>query len=98
MWVINFNIKLSYTHTHTGQFFSPKVRIDTSTKELTRASGITVPIEEGPIWESVNDGVYVDTSCWYPKQGYSAIDGEPWEYVVEHIQAFSFKHTLYKQY
>ena len=83
---------------YSGQFYSPKVRINLSTNEFTKASGRRIPIEEGPIWDTVNNGLYTGQKCWYPESGYSAIDGEPWEYVVEHLLATSFKRSLFRQY
>ena len=87
-----------YSLAPLGQFYSPKVRLNKSKKELTRADGRSVPVEEGPLWDTVKDGVFAGQKCWYPQQGYSAIEGEPWEYVVEHLLSTSFRRTLFKKY
>ncbi len=83
-------------HLPLGQFYSPKVRLNTAKKELTRADGEKIPVREGSLWDTVTDDLYVGRECWYPEEGYSAIQGEPWQYVVEHLLATSFSRTLYK--
>lgn len=80
---------------NVGQFYSPKVRLNMAKKELTRADGEKIPVQEGPLWDTIKDGRYADRECWYPEEGYSAIEGEPWQYVVEHLLATTFKRTLY---
>ena len=50
----------------------------------------------GIIWDTLQDDVYAaDQKCWYPVDGESVIEGEVWEYIVEHLHAIRFKHTLF---
>lgn len=66
-------------------------------EEFTQASGRVVPVEKGSVWDTVSDAMFKGKTCWYPKDGHSVIDGEPWEYVVEHLLSTKFKHSFFKQ-
>ena len=81
-----------------GQFFHSKVRISTNYKELHLADDRVVPVEEGLVWKNVGDDrYYAGKSCWYPKAGESVIEGEPWQYIMEHIMSTSYKFSLFKK-
>ena len=79
----------------TGQFFSPKVRINTATGELICSDGTTVAVEKALVWSSLKDGVYPGQKCWYPKEENSAIHGNSWDYILEHIMSTKYMHTMF---
>lgn len=80
---------------HVGQFLSPKVRINSAIGELTLSNGSSVAVEKGVVWGSLKDGVYPGHRCWYPKQGTTALQGNSWDYIVEHIMSTQYRHTLF---
>lgn len=79
----------------TGQFLSPKVRINTATGELVTRTGETVPLERGVVWSNLRDGVFPGQKCWYPKEGSSVIQGNTWDYIVEHVMSTKYKHSMF---
>lgn len=81
----------------SGQFYHPRVRISSNYKELHLYSGRVVAVEEGLVWDSVTDGDYVGQRCWYPVAEESVIEGEPWQYVVEHIMSISYKYSQFSR-
>lgn len=81
--------------TRTGQFLSPKVRINSATGELTLSNGSSVAVERGVVWRSLKDGVYPGHRCWYPKQGTTVLQGNSWDYIIEHIMSTQYKYTLF---
>ena len=78
----------------SGQFINSKVRISTTYKELHLADKRVVPLQEGKIWKDVPDN-YSDQSCWYPVEGEKIIEGEPYQYIVEHIMSTKYKYSLF---
>lgn len=77
-----------------GQFFHSKVRISTNYKLLHLANNRPVPVQEGPVWSNAGD-TYAGKTCWYPAEGEKIIEGEPWEYIVEHIMSTNYKYSLF---
>ena len=89
-----------HTHQHVflllpGQFFNAKVRISTNYKQLHLADDRVVPVQEGVVWKDVVDEGVAGRTCWYPADGESIIEGEPWEYIVEHIMSTGYKYSLF---
>lgn len=80
----------------SGQFYHPKVRISNNYKVLHLADGRVVPVEEGAVFKATVDQGFKDQSCWYPVDGQSVIEGQSWNYIVEHIMSTKFEYSLYK--
>ena len=79
---------------YLGQFFHHKVRINSRNKQLYLADGRVVSVEEGVVWKTVHES-FVGKMCWYPAEGESVIEGQPWDYVVDNIAATHYKYSLY---
>lgn len=79
----------------TGHFLSPKVRINSATGELMLNNGSSIAVERGVVWGSLKDGVYPGHRCWYPKQATTVIQGNSWDYIIEHIMSTQYRHTLF---
>ena len=83
---------------YSGQFYHHKVRISPAYKKLYLADGKVVHVEEGSVWDTVEEKEYTGKKCWHPVEGESAIQGQSWEYVVDHIMATRYKHSLFSKY
>lgn len=80
-----------------GQFYHSKVRVSLAYQELHLMNGKVVPVEEGLVWDDIVDPAYAGKACWHPVDGESVIEGNPWDYVVEHINSPAYKYSLYKK-
>ena len=77
----------------SGQFLRPGVGIDVDSGQLILGPARDpVPVSPGPVWDSVQDTGYQDRTCWYPadQDTASVLEGEPYDYVTEHILAHKF--------
>ena len=79
----------------SGQFLSPKVRINTAVGELVKSDGSTIAVEKALVWSSLRDGVYPGHKCWYPKGEEGVLEGNTWDYIVEHVMSTKYKHSLF---
>lgn len=53
-----------------------------------------VPVRQGTVWNDVTDD-YAGKNCWYPLEGEKIIEGEPYQYIVEHIMSTNYKYSLF---
>ena len=79
-----------------GQFINAEVKIDMESRQLLLGpERDPVPVQEGPVWGSVQDKGYQDRTCWYPQDGVSVLEGEPYDYVTEYILAHKYKFSQF---
>jgi hypothetical protein len=83
-------------HHFPGQFLNPKVRIRTTYKELHLVDGRVVPVQAGTVWKDVADS-YAGKTCWYPLEGEKVIEGEPYQYVIEHLMSTKYKFSFFSK-
>ncbi len=88
----------TYTHTliHTGQFLSPDVQIDRDKSSLLLPDRDPVNLELRSVWEAVTEPDVEGKPCWYPAEGETVLEGRPYDYIVEHILATSYKFSKFK--
>lgn len=93
----SFGLMAIDVHGLIGQFYHNRVYIDSQNKRLHLARGKVVPVREDVVWDTVVDKPYGGKNCWYPNDGESPIEGQPWEYIVEDIMSVSYKYSLFKK-
>lgn len=72
------------------------MRVDETSRKLRLKDGKEVPVEEGVVFKDVVDHGYREKTCWYPVEGQPVLEGQSWNYIIEHIMSTRSKYSLYK--
>ena len=81
-----------------GQFLRPGVKIDTKSGHLILGGDRDpIPVQLGPVWDTVREERYRERQCWYPldQEGLSVLEGEPYDYVTEHLLSHKYIHSQF---